>query len=80
MTFDGAEVWIAPLADQSVAVVLLNSGGKTQNVTAYFSEIGLTGTASVRDLWAHEDQGTATDSISRSIQSHSAVMLILKPQ
>jgi len=80
MTFDGAEVWVAPLADQSVAVVLLNSGGKTQNVTAYFSEIGLTGTASVRDLWAHEDQGTATDSISRSVNSRSVVMLRLTPK
>jgi len=80
MTYDGAEVWAGPLADHSVAVILLNSGSKTQNVTAYFPEIGLAGTALVRDLWAHEDQGTATDSISRSLHSHSAVMLVLKPQ
>jgi len=58
----------------------LNSGSKTQNVTAHFTDIGLSGTASVRDLWAHEDQGTATDSITKSVESHSAVMLVLKPQ
>ena len=80
MTSDGAEVWAGPLADHSVAVVLLNSGNKTQNVTAHFTDIGLqSGTASVRDLWAHQDQGTASGSITRSIDSHSAVMLRLKP-
>ena len=80
MTTDGAEVWAGPLSGNSVAVILLNSGTKTQNVTAYFSEIGLSAdTASVRDLWAHEDQESATNSISRSVHSHSAVMLVLKP-
>ena len=78
MTSDGAEVWAGPLADHSVAVVLLNSGGQTQNVTAHFTDIGVSGTVSVRDLWAHQDQGTASGSITRSIDSHSAVMLRLK--
>jgi len=82
MTSDGAEVWAGPLADNSVAVVLLNSGSKTQNVTAHFGDINSqwssTVTVSVRDLWAHQDQGTATGSISRSVDSHSAVMLRLK--
>jgi len=80
LTSDGAEVWAGPLSDHSVAVILLNSDNKTQHVTAHFSDIGLKGTASVRDLWAHEDQGTATDSITKSVESHSAVMLVLKPQ
>ena len=39
MTSDGAKVWAGPLADHSVAVVLLNSGSKTQNVTAHFTDI-----------------------------------------
>ena len=68
-------VGLRPLSDHSVAVVLLNSGSQTQNVTAHFADIGLSGTVSVRDLWAHQDQGTASDSITRSIDSHSAVML-----
>ena len=76
---DGAEVWAGPLVNDAVAVVLLNSGNVTQDVTAHFSDIGLSGTAIVRDLWAHEDQGTASDNITRSIDSHSAVMLLLKP-
>ena len=81
MTSDGAEVWAGPLADHSVAVVLLNSGSETQNITAYFGDIGWssTVTALVRDLWAHQDQGMATGSISRSVDSHSVVMLRLKP-
>ena len=79
MTSDGAEVWAGPLSDHSVAVVLLNSGNKTQSVTAHFSDIGLTGKVSVRDLWAHQYQGIATDSISRSLNSHSVAMLRLTP-
>ena len=75
MTSDGAEVWAGPLADHSVAVVLLNSGSQTQNVTAHFTDIGLSGTVSVRDLWAHQDQGTASGSITRSINSHSAIII-----
>jgi len=67
-----------PLSDHSVAVVLLNSGSKNPNVTAHFSDIRLSGTASIRDLWAYEDQGTATDSI--IFESHSAVMLVLNLQ
>ena len=79
MTSDGAEVWAGPLSDHSVAVVLLNSGSKTQSVTAHFSDIGLTGKVSVRDLWAHQYQGIATDSVSRSLNSHSVAMLRLTP-
>lgn len=52
---------------------------QTQNVTAHFTDIGVSGTVSVRDLLAHQDQGTASGSITRSIDSHSAVMLRLKP-
>ncbi|XP_065887321.1 uncharacterized protein [Dysidea avara] len=80
MTSDGAEVWAGPLSDKSVAVILLNSGSKTQNVTAHFSDIGMSGTASVRDLWAHADQGMVTNTVTRPVDSHSAVMLRLKPQ
>ena len=61
-------------------MVLLNSGNKSQNVTIHFSDIRLTGTASVKDLWAHQDQEVATDSVSRSVDSHSAVMLRLTPK
>ena len=72
MRFDGAEVWAGPLSDHSVAVVLLNSGSQTQSLTAHFTDIGSSGTVSVRDLWAHQDQGTASGSITRSIDSYSA--------
>ena len=34
MRLDGAEVWAGPLSDHSVTVVLLNSGSRTQHVTA----------------------------------------------
>jgi len=39
----GAEVWVGPLADHSVAVVLLNNGSKTQNVTLLFILVISTG-------------------------------------
>jgi len=80
MISNGAEVWAGPLSDYSVAVILLNSGNKTQNVTAHFSDIGLSGKASVRDLWAHEDQRMVTYTVPRSVDCHSVAMLRLTPK
>jgi hypothetical protein len=40
-----------------------------------FGEIGITGNATVRDLWAHEDLGEFAGSFSAQVPSHSVVML-----
>jgi alpha-galactosidase len=68
------EVWID---GPEKAVILLNRGGGAAEISVTFSDIGISGSAHVRDLWAHEDLGEHTGSFSAPVQSHSVVMLKL---
>src|SRR5205807_10208467 len=54
------EVWSKPLADGGHAVGLFNRGAAAAKVTAKFSDIGVTGSHKLRDLWKHEDLGSKT--------------------
>ena len=71
------EVWARPLADGSTAVLLINEGEDKERVTARFSDVGASGTKSVRDLWAHKDLGQSTDSFSADVPNHGAVLVRL---
>lgn len=72
----GQQVWAKRLSGSSnVAVVLLNRGSSAANITVNWSAIGLSGSASVRDLWAHADRGSFTNSYTASVPSHGVVML-----
>jgi alpha-galactosidase len=66
-----AEVWSKPMANGSVAVVLLNRSGGTATVSTTAAQLGLGSASSysVRDLWAH-----TTATISASLPSHGAAM------
>lgn len=72
------EVWVKPLADGSVAALLINRGEDAENITANFKDLGLSGTKSVRDLWAHKDLGQFTDSFSAVVPRHGVVMVKIK--
>ena len=72
------EVWSRTLGyDFSTkAVVLFNRNGAATNITVNWTDIGLqAGTATVRDLWAHADLGTFTNSFTTNVPSHAAVLL-----
>ncbi|PRY36653.1 alpha-galactosidase [Umezawaea tangerina] len=72
------EIWTKPMANGSVAVVLLNRNSGTTTVSTSASQIGL-GSASgysVRDLWAHTS-GTTTGAISASVPGHGAAMYVV---
>jgi len=67
------EVWVKPLGSENgteKAVTLFNRSGSTATITANWSDIGLSGSASVRDLWAYSDLGTYSDSYSSSVPAH----------
>jgi alpha-galactosidase len=59
-----SEVWAKPMNKAGErAVVLFNAGTSPADITANFTDIGLSsGAATVRDLWAHSDLGSFTDS------------------
>jgi alpha-galactosidase len=70
------EVWAKPLADGSLAVGLFNRGAAAAKVTATWNGIGLAaGPHAVRDLWKHQDAGTAVDSYSAEVPPHGVVLV-----
>ncbi|MBV8070137.1 MAG: glycoside hydrolase family 27 protein [Acidobacteriaceae bacterium] len=72
------EVWARPLADGSHAVGLFNRGDAPATVTARWADIGVTGDLKIRDLWAHDDRGHATDHYSVEVPSHGVVLVKLQ--
>jgi alpha-galactosidase len=70
------EVWSKSLSEPGTkAVVLLNRGSAEADITVNWSEIGLTGNASVRDLWLHKDLGQHAGSFKARVAAHGTVML-----
>lgn len=76
---NGPECWARPLADGSVAALLLNRGSEPASVTCTFAQMGLrdpTGTAAIRDLWARKDLGNATASFTATnLRSHASMLV-----
>jgi alpha-galactosidase len=69
------EVWARPLEDGTVAVGLFNRSPETATVTAKFSDLGLSGSQPVRDLWQHKDLGRVPNEFSASVPRHGAVLV-----
>jgi hypothetical protein len=49
-------------------------------VSLTLADIGITGSATVRDLWNHKDLGTVKDTVSETVNSHGAVLLKIHPE
>lgn len=72
------EVWMKPLCTldgPEKAVILFNRSNRAAEISVAFSSIGISGPATVRDLWAHKDLGEHTNSFSAQVPSHGVVML-----
>jgi hypothetical protein len=75
---NGLEVWCKPLGSANgtvKAVTLLNRNAAAADITVTFSDIGLSGTVKVRDLWAKAEKGGFTGSYTMSVPSHGTGML-----
>jgi alpha-galactosidase len=72
------EVWAKPLADGSYAVGLFNRGESANPVTLQLKDIGISGSARVRDLWAHRDLGSFSGRYTTTVPRHGAAMLKVK--
>jgi alpha-galactosidase len=75
------EVWAKQMQDGSRVVVLLNRGASEQPITFSWEQIGYPQhlSASVRDLWAHQDVGKFTEKFSAPVASHGVVMIRVMP-
>jgi alpha-galactosidase len=75
------EVWTRELAGGNRAVILLNRGSGTKEITADWQDMGYPShlAASVRDLWEKKDLGKFTGKFTTSVTSHAVVMVTVKP-
>jgi hypothetical protein len=74
------QVWYARNADGSYTVALFNLGNSPATVTANWNDLGILGTATVRDLWSHRNLGSATGSFSAALPVHGSRLLRIAPQ
>jgi hypothetical protein len=49
------------------------------DVTVKWSDLGITGSQTIRDLWRQKDLGTQDASFTTSVGRHGAVMLKITP-
>jgi alpha-galactosidase len=75
------EIWAKQLQDGGRAVILLNRGSSSHDISVTWEELGYPGhlTATVRDLWAHKDLGKFSAKFSSSVESHGVVMVTVRP-
>jgi len=73
------EVWARPLEGGAYAVGLFNRSASPAKVTARWSDIGLHGSANVRDLWKHESLGQSTEAFSSDVPSHGVTLVKVQP-
>ena len=75
------QVWYALNSDGSYTVALFNLGHTEKDITANWSDIGLSGQASVRDLWSHKDLGNVTGKYTASdVPIHGVRLLKVTPR
>jgi len=74
-----AEVWSKDLDDGSKAVGLFNRGDDEGPVTAKWSDLGISGRQTVRDLWRQKDVGQFDTEFTATVPSHGVVLVKISP-
>src|SRR5215831_586043 len=72
---DMLEVWARPLADGSLAVGLFNRDEMDTKVSVSWSELGVRGKQTVRDLWRQKDLGAFDGEFSSMVPRHGTVFV-----
>ena len=72
------EIWMKPLKDGSKVVGLFNREQGTLKVTLQLRDIGIAGTAAVRDLWQRKDLGLFSGSFSAAVGEHQMMLLKIR--
>jgi hypothetical protein len=72
-----SEVWAKDLADGRKAVALFNRATQDATIAVTFTQLGLTGTPAVRDLWNRKDVTDMTSGISVNVPHEAALMYVV---
>ena len=73
------EVWAKDMEDGSKAVGLFNRGDTAAAVTASWTDLGLRGPQTARDLWRQREIGTFAGSITAPVARHGVILVRLTP-
>jgi alpha-galactosidase len=73
------EVWAKDLEDGSKAVGLFNRGEDQASMTLKWSDLGLTGRHTVRDLWRQQDLGGFGDQFQTEVSRHGVGLIKVTP-
>jgi alpha-galactosidase len=69
------QVWVKELEDGSKAVGLFNLSGKEQKITLNWSDIKITGSKTVRDVWRQKDLGKFDGKFETMIATHGVTFV-----
>jgi alpha-galactosidase len=73
------EVWARDLEDGSKAVGLFNRGDDEAQVAATWSDLGVQGKQTVRDLWRQKDLGRFSEEFKAAVPRHGVVLVKIGP-
>lgn len=73
------QVWSGQNTDGSFIVALFNLADVPAEVTARWSDVGIHGAATVRDLWSHNDLGVSQQEFGARLEPHASRLLTVRP-
>lgn len=71
-----SQIWYGQMSNGDWIIGLFNREDNLQYRSVNFSDLGITSTMNVRDLWTHQDEGSA-DRINISLEPHSCKIVRL---
>ncbi|WP_437793497.1 putative Ig domain-containing protein [Sorangium sp. So ce693] len=78
-TVDGGEIWVRDLSGDRKAVAFFNHGDQDMTMSVSLSQLGVTGTPVIRDLWRRADVSGMSDALSADVPAGAALMYTLSP-
>jgi hypothetical protein len=73
------QLWATKNADGTFTVALFNLSAAPAAVTAHWAALGFAGSASVHDLWSHQDLGRFKDEITEPLPAHGSRLFTVSP-
>lgn len=67
------------LPDGSYHIALFNTGSSSQDVSVKWTDVGIEGSALVRDLWSHQDLGSMENGFTAKLSTHGSRMIKVVP-
>ncbi|WP_437587272.1 putative Ig domain-containing protein [Sorangium sp. So ce1000] len=78
-TVNGGELWVRDLSGDRKAVAFFNHGDQDMTMSVSFSQLGVTGTPVIRDLWRRADVSGMSDALSANVPAGAALIYTLSP-